>query len=57
MVFRTQFATVRKTFRNGDVKTKTNEADTLSNVEETDAWTGFTVFRRAQDPFPASIDP
>ena len=40
------FATVRKTFRNGDVKT--NET---RNVEETDAWTGFTVFRRAQDPF------
>ena len=43
------FATVRKTFRNGDVKT--NETGKLSNVEETDAWTGFTVFRKAQDPF------
>eukprot|EP00435_Cladocopium_sp_Y103_P049354 s1856_g14.t2 len=43
------FATVRKTFRNGDVKT--NETGKLSNVEETDAWTGFTVFRRAQAPF------
>ena len=43
------FAAVRKTFRNGDAKT--NETGKLSNVEETDAWTGFTVFRRAQDPF------
>ena len=43
------FATVRKIFRNGDVKT--NETGKVSNVEETDAWTGFTVFRRAQDPF------
>ena len=43
------FATVRKIFRNGDVKT--NEAGKVSNVEETDAWTGFIVFRRAQDPF------
>ena len=42
-------ATVRKIFRNGDVKT--NETGKVSNVEETDAWTGFTVFRRAQDPF------
>ena len=43
------FAKVRKIFRNGDVKT--NETGKVSNVEETDAWTGFTVFRRAQDPF------
>ena len=43
------FATVRKIFRNGDVKT--NETGKVSNVEETDAWTGFTVFRRAQDLF------
>ncbi|CAL1129119.1 unnamed protein product [Cladocopium goreaui] len=43
------FATVRKIFRNGDVKT--NETGKVSNVEETDAWTGFTVFRKAQDPF------
>ena len=43
------FATVRKIFRNGDVKT--NETGKVSNVEKTDAWTGFTVFRRAQDPF------
>ena len=43
------FATVRKIFRNGDVKT--NETGKVSSVEETDAWTGFTVFRRAQDPF------
>ena len=43
------FATVRKIFRNGDVQT--NETGKVSNVEETDAWTGFTVFRRAQDPF------
>ena len=43
------FATARKIFRNGDVKT--NETGKVSSVEETDAWTGFTVFRRAQDPF------
>ena len=35
--------------RDGDVKT--NETGKLSNAEETDAWTGFTVFRRAHDPF------
>ena len=44
-----RFATVRKAFRTRDVKT--NETGNLSNVEETHAWTGFTVFRRAQDPF------
>ena len=47
--FQDGFATVRKTLRNGNVKT--NETGKLSNVEETDACTGFTVFRRAQDPF------
>ena len=47
--FQDGFATVRQTLRNGNVKT--NETGKLSNVEETDACTGFTVFRRAQDPF------
>ena len=47
--FQDGFATVRKTLRNGNVKT--NETGKLSNVEETDTCTGFTVFRRAQDPF------
>ena len=54
------FATVRKIFRNGDVKT--NETGKVSSVEETDAWTGFTVFEghkthsSAREPWDLELD-